>query len=216
MNYCIRTKLLVVFLLAIGFGSVQADVTQKSWHFRVFLDESEIGRHTFDLRKQNDKTFVSVKANFDVKILFFSVYTYEHQNHETWKDNCLESIRSRTDDNGDIFYLRGESLNHAIRVETESGSDLFEGCVKTFSYWDPDFLNSSYLLNAQTGDLEQVIIENIGKATILVKGENVNANHYRVQAEEFNIDLWYSVNDREWLALKSTTRDGAVLQYEKI
>lgn len=216
MKYSLLMKLILLCLMALAFGPVEGKVTEKTWRFKVLLDDREIGHHTFDLQKQDDKAFVSIKADFDVKLLFLSVYTYEHQNHETWRKNCLESIRSRTNDNGEISYLRGESINNAIRVETPSGIKRIKGCVKTFSYWDPGFLNSDHLLNAQTGELMPVKIDHLGETNIEVQGKNTAARHYRLVTDEFSIDLWYSANDEEWLGLKSTTSEGAILQYEKI
>ena len=216
MKYSFLIKLILVCLLGLVYGSVDANTTEKSWRFRVLLDDSEIGHHTFNLKKQNDTAFVSIKADFDVKLLFFSVYTYEHENHETWKGKCLESISSHTNDNGEKFYVRGNSVENMIRVKTPAGTERLEGCVKTFSYWDPDFLNSERLLNAQTGELTDVRIENLGETNIEVQGKNTAARHYRLVTEEFSIDLWYSANDQEWLALQSTTSEGTVLQYKKI
>ena len=211
--------LLNIFMICL-LGSVSvtsnADATEKSWHFKVLLDDSEIGRHTFSLRQKNESTHVSVKADFDVKFLFISVYKYEHQNEEIWRGECLASIHSNTNDNGELFSLRGESIGNTIRVETSAGTEHFEGCIKTFSYWDPDFLNSKHLLNAQTGELVAVEVEKLGVTTIQVQGNNTRANHYRLITDEFSIDLWYSVGDQDWLALQSTTRDGTVLKYEKI
>ena len=216
MKFSYLLNIILICLLGSLSVTVNADATEKSWNFKVLLDDNEIGRHTFKLRQENEKTYVSVKADFDVKFLFISVYTYEHQNKETWHGKCLASISSNTNDNGELFSLRGESTENTIRVETASGTERFEGCVKTFSYWDPDFLNSKHLLNAQTGELMSVEVERLGETNLQVQGSNTSANHYRLITDEFSVELWYSPGDQEWLALQSTTRDGTVLKYEKI
>ena len=100
-----------------------------------------------------------------------------------------------------------------LRVNTQAGENALPGCVKTFAYWDPTFLNSRYLLNAQTGELQPVTIDDLGAHTIEVRGKPVAANQYRIVTDQFSIDLWYSPQ-HEWLALQSTTRDGAVLHYQ--
>ena len=57
-----------------------------------------------------------------------------------------------------------------------------------------------------------VEIKQIGQDSIKVKGEKVSASHYRLKAEKFLIDLWYSA-DRRWLALDSTLENGRLLHY---
>lgn len=206
----------ISLLLILATSNTAIGNTSQTWHFRVLLDEKEIGHHTFKLLERDEKKHVSIQADFDVKFLFFSAYTYEHRNYEVWQGNCLSSINSRTNDNGKSFFLRGDNLGDSIQVENASGNRKLQGCVKTFSYWDPEFLKSDRLLNAQTGELMKVRVRDLGNTTINVKGRSAEARHYRIDTDEFAIELWYSTDDNQWLALKSITREGAVLEYEKI
>lgn len=209
-------KFIVSLLLVLATGNTAIGNTSKTWQFRVLLDEKEIGHHTFRLMERDEKKHVSIQADFDVKFLFFSAYTYEHRNYEIWQGSCLTSINSRTNDNGKSFFLRGDNLGDAIQVETASGKRKLPGCVNTFAYWDPEFLKRDRLLNAQTGEMMKVRVKDLGTSTINVNGEAAEARHYRIDTDEFSIELWYSTDNNQWLALKSTTAQGAVLEYEKI
>ena len=79
----------------------------------------------------------------------------------------------------------------------------------TFAYWNPKILDQKKLLNPQTGDYLLANISTIGKENILVKGQTVNADHYKIDTAKFKIDLWYGPN-KEWLALQSVTEDGKI------
>ena len=48
---------------------------------------------------------------------------------------------------------------------------------------------------------------------ISVRGDQVKAQAWRIQARKMQIDLWYS-DDGEWLALQAPTESGRVLRYE--
>ena len=85
-------------------------------------------------------------------------------------------------------------------------------CIKTFAYWDPEFLKETTLLNSQTGEMTAVGSEFIGNETLRYKGEDVIARHYRLRGDDLQIDLWYSVDDA-WLALESLTESGRVVRY---
>ncbi|MBI1424995.1 MAG: hypothetical protein GC149_16230 [Gammaproteobacteria bacterium] len=190
-----------------------AQASSQQWTFKVFLHDQEIGQHRFEVFTQDTTRYVAVEASFAVKFLFFTAYDYQHSNYEVWQRQCLQSIQSRTNDNGELQFVQGERQGDVLRVSTPEGEDKLPGCIRTFAYWDPAFLNSRFLLNAQTGELQAVQIDKLGAKTIEVRGKAVAANQYRIVTDAFSIDLWYSPQ-REWLALQSTTRDGAVLRYQ--
>jgi hypothetical protein len=96
---------------------------------------------------------------------------------------------------------------------THEGTRSIDGCIKTFAYWDPEFLTSRSLLNSQTGEMNRVEVSNLGEEVISVRNQSTPAIHYYIAAEKFSMDLWYSAKG-EWLALQSTTEGDARLRYE--
>jgi len=88
-----------------------------------------------------------------------------------------------------------------------------DGCVKTFAYWDKEFLDSETLLNSQTGEIVDVDISFVADEKLLVRNKYIDTKRYEVKTDEFIIDLWYS-GKNEWVALHSTTPDGAKLRYQ--
>ena len=202
----------VSFVLFIMLCSTTA-AAEKSWHFDVYLDDDQIGEHRFVISEKDRKQTVEVSANFDVKILFFNAYTYRHSNKEVWESKCLDSIKSVTNDNGTTYQVNGKKLDNALQLTINSNSEVINGCVRSFSYWDPEIVKQTQLLNSQTGVYEKVKVEKLGQSQINVKNQLKTANHYRLYAENFSIDLWYSESG-EWLSLKSTTKDGNVLTYK--
>ncbi len=208
-----RRLLCCLLFASVCHASMANASSQYSWDFEVSLGDKVIGYHRFELSRQNDMTYVSSEASFSVNFLFFNAYRYQHNNHEVWQGECLHSIQSQTNDNGKIIKVNGDRHNGILNIKTTGEGNILQGCINTFAYWNIDFLNNDRLLNAQTGELIPVTVKQLGTTTIIVRGEPTDANHYRLIAEEFNLELWYAVEDREWLALQSTTSDGAVLRY---
>ena len=209
-----RMQYLLAAVLILGCG-IAAASNDQSWNFNVYLDDRPIGYHRFELSHEQDRAIVTSEAAFDVKFLFISAYRYRHQNREVWRDQCLAVIDSWTDNNGDQYYVNGRRGENGFRVETAEGTNIQPDCVNTFAYWDADFLDNERLLNAQTGELVPVDVEQLGTATVHVDGEAVPARHYRVVTDEMSIDLWYSLQEQDWLALQTNTRKGAVLRYQR-
>jgi hypothetical protein len=187
--------------------------TDGTYTFKVFLDDKEIGTQRFVVSSSNGRTDVDIEARFEVTFWFITAYRYRHINSEVWDGGCLRRIRSHTDDNGRTFFVRGTHAADRLTLVTHAGTTTVDGCVKTFAYWDQDFLWSRSLLNSQTGEMNPVSTTRLGHEVIPVRGRSTNATHYRLVADTFSVDLWYSPRG-EWLALESTTADNARLRYE--
>jgi len=186
--------LLVAALLAPGlaFASVE-----REWRFRVLLDASEVGTHTFRVAEHGGERLLTSDARFKVKLLFINAYTYAHEARERWQGDCLSELDARTDDNGE-----------RVTVRTRPPA-----CVMSFAYWNPRMLQQKQLLNAQTGELTEVRIEPLGEETLRVRGAPLSARRYAVHAPKFRIDLWYAA-DSSWVQLESRTASGRLLRYE--
>jgi hypothetical protein len=186
-----------------------------TWRFRVYLDDQEIGYHHFHLAGTGDHRQLRSEARFEYRLLFLKLFDYEHENLETWSGDCLQSIRSRTDANGDLYAVEGRLTQSGFRIEAGEEAGSLPDCVMTFAYWNPDFLAQSRLLNSQDGTFVDVQVSSPERDERLVGGEPRPAMRYRLKAGEMQLDLWYS-DEQEWLALESEVEGGRTLRYERI
>lgn len=175
---------------------------QQVWSFEASLDGKPIGQHVFTLEGQDGASrSLRSEARFDVKLLGITVYRYRHQAQERWQGECLKSLTADTDDNGD-----------KLAVRLEPGDPLLAGCAMSFAYWNRAILRQRELLNAQTGKLEPVRIEQLPAATIDVRGQSVEAQRWRIVALKQRIELWYDGSGR-WVGLDGTLEGGKLLSY---
>jgi hypothetical protein len=204
---------LLGFLMCLGSGSQQAwSANSQTYDFKVFLGQDEIGRQRFDVSTEGMRTQVRVDAQFTVKFLYITVYTYRHTNVEAWEGRCLREIRAETNDNGESFFVNGIFRNGQMHVQTQSGNWIGEGCIKTFAYWNSEWIKGERLLNSQTGEHQTASLLEVGEETIPVQGAPTRTTHRRIVTDKFTIDLWYTLNGR-WVALHSTTKKGYTLRY---
>ena len=206
----LRPLLLALTVLAVA-GAAQA-AEPREWRFKVFLEDKPIGEQVFRLSEDGGRSRLLTEARFDVKVLFFTAYTYRHRNEEIWKDGCLERIESTTDDNGKPFRVRGEVAADGFFVETAKSRVTLPPCVQSFAYWNVDYLHAPKLLNSQTGVYEDVSMRPLGEETLEVRGAPLRARRYVLEGSKLRIDLWYSL-DNEWLALESASKGGRTLRY---
>lgn len=182
------------------------------WHFRVLLDDREIGSHRYTVTERDGERQVESDARFTVKLLFVDAYRYIHRARERWRGDCLESIEASTDINGRRVSVRGVHDGERLEVATPEGRASLPGCVMSFAYWNPAMLSQPRLLNAQTGEHAEVRVEPLGTEALLVRDRQVLAARYALHADDFRIDVWYAPGDR-WVQLESRTGGGQRLRY---
>lgn len=188
----------------------------RSWNFDVFLNDRPIGYHRFVLKPMDDGYTLETEAEFEVNVLFFTAYRYQHENVERWQNGCLASIDARTNDNGDALSVKGVRQDDGFSLaRTEATEVIGTGCVRTFAYWDLNALKAARLLNSQTGEYQPVEFRPLGPDRIRVSGQVVDAMRYALTGEGLSLQLWYSP-DGEWLKLSSTVENGRQLRYERV
>ncbi|HKJ18222.1 MAG TPA: DUF6134 family protein [Xanthomonadales bacterium] len=205
-------------LKSTAMGNFEPEPTvQQEWEFRVLLGDREIGTHEFRVSRQGDIEQVEIDARFDVKFLFFNAYSYSHQNLERWDGDCLEAIESVTDDNGTSFELRGMARDGRFIFDSNpQGPSTGPACTRSFAYWNPDFLESEKLLNAQTGEIVDVEITRKADEILTIDNQPVAAERYSLAMEDGIISLWYGKESGQWLALEAPARGDRILRYEPV
>ena len=191
---------------------VQAPANGSAWRFRVYLDDREIGHHHFFLAEHGPLKQLRSVASFEYRLLFIPLFNYSHENMETWEGNCLQSIRSQTDSNGERFEVSGRRQSGLFYVERKEGTNSLPDCVMSFAYWNPDFLHQDALLNSQDGEYMTVEFSEPVYEELEIQGELRPTYRYRLAAGALNLDLWYST-ENEWLALESEVGGGRTLRY---
>lgn len=184
--------------------------------FRVMLDDRAIGYHRFRVSQQDGSEIVEIDAEFKVTFLAIPVYRYDHRNREVWRQGCLESIVSATDDDGDRFEVEGRRREDGFEIVTLDDERRVEAhCVMSFAYWNPEFLQQDRLLNSQNGEYLEIAVEPGGRETLNVFGGDVAANKHRLRNAEKEIDItvWHAQDSGRWLSLESRVEGGRVIRY---
>jgi hypothetical protein len=170
-----------------------------------------IGQHTFIY--EGEKTVSD--ANFKFEYLFMD-FIYQHQSSETWQGNCLKTISSKTDDDGDMYDVSGYMEANQFMVTTNNKTSELPLCVMTFAYGNPKILDQKKLMNAQNGEYLDVDIQFLREENHMVKGKDILTDLWQIEAKgddgDLLVHLWYDKN-MNWVSLKSQTPIGD-MQYK--
>jgi len=199
-------SLLAAVCLLVGFAAhTAAPLTPLT--FNVWLDERKMGQHVYTFEASSSAAndlIVTSEADFKVKVMFVTVFNYQHNAVETWRGNCLAALESETTTNGkqEVIELR--------YPETD--------CAGTYVYWDKARLKRSVLTNAQNGqtepaswtDLGSVPLPTIGKRK-KVKGHSTDVQGVTLTTPSASFNLYY--NDAEELLMMQTENDSRTITY---
>ena len=200
-------KKIICFVFLVMSNFAYAEV----WEFDAVLNDKVIGQHTFIYE---DERTVS-DANFKFEYLFMD-FIYQHKSSETWQGNCLKTISSKTDDDGDFYDVRGYMEDNQFMVTTNNKTSELPLCVMTFAYGNPKILDQKKLMNAQNGEYMDVDIQFLREENHMVKGKDILTDLWQIEAKgddgDLLVYLWYDKN-MNWVSLKSQTPIGD-MQYK--
>ena len=179
--------LLSVYLLPTP--QAQAESDSDFYLFNVFLDGKPIGTQQVNIEQLGQQQQVNINTSLDVKLLFLTVYQYQHENTEVWQQGCIQSIQAVTNDNGTSYQVNGNRTENGLMLETSDQQQELPGCVRTFAYWQPELLSTEKLLNAQTGDYQDVDYIDLGSAVTSLGEKRITARQVRLKTGEDTIDL---------------------------
>ena len=212
--------ILVFVILFFWFGLAAAteveseelsDTTSsKEILFDVFLGKKKIGEHSFLFAPSSVGMKVQSRASFDYRLLNISLYNYEHFSEEYYdSENCLVKINSstltETKVRGSVKQeVAGEMKDKGFLITGSNEEQLDKNCVMPFAYWNPEILEQTSLLNAQTGKEVHIAVRELPEIESGAK--------YSLEGENLNIEVKYT-EEGSWISLESKVSKGRNLKY---
>lgn len=198
-----------VAALAVAGPSGAALLRKDNIAFQVFRDGDPLGHHRVAFRREAERLHVEIDIQLEVTLAFITVFRYRHTNREVWQNGRLVAIDTETDDDGERYWLSGRASEAGFEVAGSSGDFIAPADVMPTSYWNPDTVTESRLLDTQRGRLIDVDIAPAGSEIVLVAGQPINAQRYRMTGD-LELDLWYAT-DGEWAKIRFEARGAEVV-----
>jgi hypothetical protein len=174
--------------------------------FEILRKGEPIGFHLVSLESNANSVRVTTEVEMKVRLGPFPVYGYRHEAIEVWRDGMLETLQSRTVDNG---------LEMALSLRREGGRYLVDGTAyrgeappgaEPSSYWNRAVVDATTLINSQNGEIIPVEASYEG---VTPSPDGTPGDHYRIVGT-VALDVWYQ-GDR-WIG-SDVLIDGEELTY---
>ncbi|MEO1000056.1 MAG: DUF6134 family protein [Pseudomonadota bacterium] len=172
--------------------------------FAIRLDGDEIGEQSVRVQRIGQVVQVDIAIDIRVRILGISAYRYEMTNRELWRDGAVQSIASRTNDNGTDHRVTAERESGGLRIAGTGFSGTIPGDVATTTYWTEEFLARRTWINTQDGTPLSVTASRLGAAELMLDSGPVACTKWRTGGD-LALELYYDRNG-EWLANRFEAR----------
>jgi hypothetical protein len=198
-------------LVAVPFAAARADV--KHTTFAVMRNGEQIGTNTIEIARTGSQTTVDVSTHIAVTLAFVTVYRFDQTLNEEWSDSRLQSLRTRTDDNGSVHQTSAGRAGEMFAVRADDRDSKAPAAVIPLDLWNPAVLTQTQVLDPSDGTLVPVKIVDHGEDGVPCGGQTVRAHHYTITTN-YSQDVWYD-KAGELVGVQITGRDGSIIRYQR-
>lgn len=196
----LRAGLVAVAAVAtVAFAGAAHAVAPGVLEFAVFRGGEPSGRHAVEVVRTATGFTVNVSIDLKGQVLFFP-FSYSHRCTETWSGGRLASMSCTDKENdGPTKTVVAQQSGSGLAVRGPGFNGAAPGAIIPTSWWRPDIMSQSRLLDTRTGRLMPVRTRLIGQETLTINGERVPTRRYRLSAST-DTDVWYDMEGR-WVRM---------------
>ena len=178
---------------------------------RIERDGSPIGTHRIAFAREGESLVVETTTRVRVRALSITIYRYEQDKHEVWRDGRLVSFESRTDRDGEETRLRARAEGEWLVVHGPNGRRVLAPDLVPTGFWDSRLIGRRRLLDSTDGDVLEVSVIEESPDTIVVNGDAVAARRYRIEGD-IERAVWYDAAGR-LIKLRERAEDGSTIEH---
>jgi len=166
--------------------------------FAVMRGRSKIGVHTVEFRDRPDGLAVHTVIDLAVKVVFITVFRYQHECQDVWVSGQLLSLRSRTVEDGKRYAVEATAEPGGIRVVGPGGPLVVGSRLLTSnSLWNSLLVDQQRLIDAQYGREIGLVVHRRGTEALGLAGtERVVTDRFQILTPHYGGLLWYDATGR--------------------
>ena len=197
----------LVLLFLIGSYCARAHAEVDGYAFTIMRGDSPIGTHYVAFTRAGDLLTVDMRTEIAVKIVFVTVYRYSQHTRQVWKNGRLQSLDTRTDDNGETRRVQAQATAAGLAVDAPHGRFLAPGDTMPTGYWNREIVNRAQALDSH-GKLVGFAAAPAGARIVHIDGRAVEAQIYRISGAADG-EVGYA-QDGSWVSLALNERGNTI------
>ena len=115
------TALLALPSTLLATEGPSADSVPPNRSFDAFIGDRPLGTHRYQFGRDGEALTLRSEAQFEFKLGFLTLFSYDHVAEERWTNGCLSRFESQTKQNSDRFEVAGRWEDGVLALETQDG-----------------------------------------------------------------------------------------------
>ena len=203
------------FFLLLSFLLIVSEVNAHVEHYKnlntlefdLYRNNKLIGKHVYLFTQSNDNLVVNSKINFEINKLGITLYKYQAEGTEVYKNSKLLSFNSKTDQNNKKKYVNIEQKENKYFIDGSSykGEAPIDYIVGT--WWNHAIVQAQAQISAVSGRIIKQKVTYLGKEIIEINGKKIETLHFNFSStdkkldkkKKLNTDVWYEEKSLNWV-----------------
>lgn len=163
-------------------------------NFQALWKNTPVGRYSFIITPSADGRGMTVSHAFviRVKIAFVTMFRYEQQVEEIWRDGQLQKLTGETSDADGTMRVCARHAEGAIVIEGPNGAgEAPAALLTTTCAWHPAFIAQNRVLDVSDGGIVALTVKALGAASVMIDGDEIEADRYTFTSPYLAGALWY-------------------------
>lgn len=196
-------------------SGAQAGLPQtETMRFSITRNGEPIGTQAIEINRAGPETSVNVATDLTVKVLFVTAYRFVQTESEHWVNGRLVGLQSSTNSNGTLHNVQVTADNTGLDIQADGKTSRADQDIMPASFWNPELLQRSTLLDTQAGKVAPVSVLDNGVENLKINAQIVKAHHYTIKSI-FSQDLWYDPQ-AHLVQSKMVGTDGSIIMYRPL
>ena len=211
----------ILFFLSILFLSNNAFCfNYKPIHeFEIYRNNKKIGFHKLTFENFENKIIINTEINIVVKLGILPIFTYFHENEETWEDNKFVKAITNTKKNKREFKLKAERQGSKIKIKSRGKTFFINDDDLITSYWHQNWFEKEILYDSQHGKKRLIKVEKKDYEKIKTSTGKIFAQKYKVtgfqdkpNGKKIDYEIWYD-DEKRWVKIKFFIKKSLIEYY---
>jgi hypothetical protein len=180
--------------------------------FSVLRNGDDVGFHEVSFERSGGNLTVRTIFDVRVRLLGISVYSYRYEANDVWRDGCLVSMRSNTNDNGTRLSVEAVRDGDQLHISGPKGVGTAPASIFPTHHWHPGVIGSSQVLNTITGTVDRVVMVEHGLQSVAIGSAATTTARKFAYTGDLTNEVWYDDAGR-WVKMRFTAKDGSQIEY---
>ena len=181
--------------------------------FAIIRGGVEIGVDEIDFSRDGDRLHVHGQLDVAIGVVGITYFHLASYFDEEWVDGELRSFVAESSHGGKLHHVQALRQGGALAVTENGSTRLVPAGILPATLWNPAIIGATQLIDPINGKLRSVLVTDMGKDTIIVRGEPVIARHIAITGTKMNRDVWYGPDGRI-VYFRVQARDDSVVAAE--